>query len=136
MYFASRQHAAAFGHGLKRCDLRPSIQKESVVATSAAADAVIDRSAVGLLTRVGRQDSARVGGPMRREMQSEKCKMQTQICRAGISNFAICTLPFFKLPLLRLAVSGKYPICVRSACRDGRRATFVDVLGRNGRLNG
>ena len=92
MYFASRQHAAAFGHGLKRCDLRPSIQKESVVATSAAADAVIDRSAVGLLTRVGRQDGTRVGGPMRREMQSEKCKMQS--ADSSRRHFELCNLHF------------------------------------------
>jgi hypothetical protein len=59
---------------------------------AAAADAVIGPAAVGLLTRVGRQDGASGWGPKRREVQSEECKMQS----ADLSrwHFEFCNLHF------------------------------------------
>src|SRR5262249_38050185 len=50
--------ASLWPRAFERCDLRPSIQKESAVAISVVADAVTGTPAVGLLARVGRQDGA------------------------------------------------------------------------------
>ena len=75
---------------IERCDLRPSIQKESAVAISAVADAVISTAAVGLLTRGGRQDGAPGWGTEGTGMQNSECRVQN--VERKLHNLEFCIL--------------------------------------------